>query len=219
MYQMKVQAGYLIREAPVDPYKLPEPTPQDKEELAAYLETSFPNYPEIAEGARKYGSSAFQSLATTESAMQLFNIDRETAARLIALLRIGQFIYAPPTGTVPLIRSIEDVAKECAYLVDQLEEHLVVLLVNKNYQLAHKQTIAIGHAAGIHPSISAIVQPALERKVKSLVIVHNHPSGDPTPSTEDRAFTQKLLQAMEMVDLELLDHVIVAKQGFTSALR
>ncbi|HSI20735.1 MAG TPA: JAB domain-containing protein [Verrucomicrobiae bacterium] len=218
-YSIARKAGYTIRDAPVDPYVIPDPIPQDKEELATLLEAAFPDHPQIAAGARKYGPSAFKMLATTESTMQLFKLDKTTAKQLISVLRAGQFLYAPPVGSVPLIRSIEDVYALCQPLVNQLEEHLVVLLVNKNYQLALQQTIAIGHAAGIGADIAAIVQPSLERKISSFVLVHNHPSGDPTPSPEDIAFTQKLQQATALINLEMLDHVIVAKGGYASALR
>lgn len=219
IYRIKQQAGYVIRDAPIDPDKLPEPVPQDREALATLLAQIFPEHPQIAQEARESGPMAFKLLGSVKEAQDAFNIDRITAHRLIAQLKIGEFLYAPPSNSLPLIRSIEDVYKQCFKLAQSNQEQLVVLLVNNRYQLVHEQVVAMGDGAGLYTNVAAPVQVALERKINTFILVHNHPSGDPTPSTSDIEYSEKLQKAASMFDIELLDHVIVAENGYASALR
>jgi DNA repair protein RadC len=64
--------------------------------------------------------------------------------------------------------------------------------------------------------IGEIFRDAIQRGAASMIVVHNHPSGDPTPSPEDVAVTRALVQAGRLLDVEVLDHVVVGRAGFTS---
>jgi len=78
------------------------------------------------------------------------------------------------------------------------------------------EVISIGtlDANLVHPR--EVFQPAIEFSAAAAIISHNHPSGDPAPSAEDRAVTQRLAEAGTLLGIELLDHVIIAKNGFVS---
>jgi DNA repair protein RadC len=69
-------------------------------------------------------------------------------------------------------------------------------------------------ASLVHPR--EVFRPALRESAAALVLVHNHPSGDPTPSREDREITERLMQAGEILGIPVLDHVVVAERGYCS---
>ena len=69
-------------------------------------------------------------------------------------------------------------------------------------------------ASLVHPR--EVFRPALRESAAALVLVHNHPSGDPAPSAEDREVTDRLVRAVELLGVPVLDHVVVAERGYTS---
>ena len=95
-------------------------------------------------------------------------------------------------------------------------EHFAVLLLNaKNHILALK-TISMGTLTSsvVHPR--EVFQAAIEQSAASVILVHNHPSGDPAPSGEDLAVTRRMVEAGEIMDIPVLDHVIVGYDKFIS---
>jgi DNA repair protein RadC len=217
-YAISVQENYTIRDAPVNPAELPDPKLPSGSELRELITSLFPDQPALAERVSAYGIGGLRLIDTPEGAMETFTIDRIAAHRLLAALELGKRLFAPPAGSIPLIRSIEDVYRHCYSLVDRSQEHLHVLLVNNRYQLLHEQTVAIGDGQGLRAQPRDVLQPALERHVHSFVLVHNHPSGDPTPSEADRLFSKHVQEAASLFNIELLDHVVVARNGYASAL-
>jgi len=95
-------------------------------------------------------------------------------------------------------------------------EHFAVLLLNaKNHILALK-TISVGTLTSsvVHPR--EVFQAAIEQSAAAVILVHNHPSGDPAPSGEDLAVTRRMVEAGEIMDIPVLDHVIVGYDKFIS---
>ena len=92
---------------------------------------------------------------------------------------------------------------------------LVVLLDGRHRVLRH-ELVSQGTltASLVHPR--EVFRPALRESAASVVLVHNHPSGDPTPSREDREITDRLGRAGEILGIPVLDHVVVAERGFRS---
>ena len=115
-----------------------------------------------------------------------------------------------------LIRGPEDVYRLCRTLRRRKKEHFVVILVNSRNAVIGFETVSIGslNASIVHPR--EVFLPAIENRAGSLILVHNHPSGDPTPSEEDLAITRRLVEAGRLVGIDVLDHVIVARDGFVS---
>ena len=95
-------------------------------------------------------------------------------------------------------------------------EHFLVLLLNARHEVAGKDTISIGslNASIVHPR--EVFKPAVLASAASIILVHNHPSGDPEPSEEDLAITKRLVEAGELLGIGVLDHVIVAERGIVS---
>ena len=96
------------------------------------------------------------------------------------------------------------------------KEHFVVLCLNARRQLTHQETVSIGtlSASLVHPR--EVFSPAISAAAAAVVVIHNHPSGDPTPSAEDRDVTRRLQRAGELLGIPLADHVVVSATGFFS---
>lgn len=116
------------------------------------------------------------------------------------------------------IRGPEDVATlpSVRRLKSEKREHFVVLLLNARHEVEAIETISIGslNASIVHPR--EVFLPAVKASAASLVLVHNHPSGDPEPSEEDLTITRRLVEAGELLGIGVLDHVIIAARGVVS---
>ncbi|MBB6021417.1 DNA repair protein RadC [Paenibacillus sp. JGP012] len=115
------------------------------------------------------------------------------------------------------IRRPEDVYQLVAAEMSSLpNEHFVAIMLNVKNRVISKETIGIGTLNGaiVHPR--ELFRRAILKNAASIICVHNHPSGDPTPSQEDIKVTKRLYDAGEIVDINVLDHIIVGVEGFVS---
>lgn len=114
------------------------------------------------------------------------------------------------------INSPQAVFEAVGDLIDMNEEHFVVLFLDTKNRIIERKTISIGtlNAAIVHPR--EVFRAAIERSAASIICAHNHPSGDPTPSREDIELTKRLMQAGELVGIDVLDHIVVGKEGYVS---
>jgi len=101
-------------------------------------------------------------------------------------------------------------------LKDKKEEHFYVLMLDTKNNIMGEQLISKGilDASIIHPR--EVFRPAIKNSASKIILVHNHPSGDPNPSGEDLEITEKLIKAGEEIDVKVLDHVIIGKEKFWS---
>jgi DNA repair protein RadC len=136
------------------------------------------------------------------------------AAAMVAAFELGRRAGRP--GACAPIRGPEDVLGQVRDLVQARREHFVVLLLNARHELQCRETVSIGslNASIVHPR--EVFLPAILHSAASVVLVHNHPSGDPEPSEEDLGITRRLVQVGELVGIAVLDHVIVAGRGHVS---
>lgn len=95
-----------------------------------------------------------------------------------------------------------------------LREHFVVMALNTKHRLVGLHVVAIGTADGCTASPREVFLAALAMDAKAILVAHNHPSGDPTPSSDDRDVTQRLRDAGELLGIELLDHLILGKDDY-----
>lgn len=95
-------------------------------------------------------------------------------------------------------------------------EHFLVLLLNARHEVMAKETVSVGslNASIVHPR--EVFKPAVLASAASIVLVHNHPSGDPEPSEEDLTITRRLVQAGDLLGIGVLDHIIIASRGVVS---
>ena len=122
-----------------------------------------------------------------------------------------------PTGDLPAINCPDDVRRllgpEMAPLA---QEQLRVLLLNTKNQVMGQRVIYQGNVNSSMIRPAEVFRPAVIEAVPSIIISHNHPSQDPTPSPEDAAITRELAQAGKLLGIELLDHVVIGGERFVS---
>ncbi len=155
--------------------------------------------------------------ATIEELMSVKGIGKAKAVQILASVEIGKRLYRKNSLERYTIRSPEDAA---AYLMTDMtalnQEHFVVLFLNVKNEVLHKQTIFIGslNSSIVHPR--DIFREAVKRSAASIVVSHNHPSGNPAPSPEDIEVTKRLTEAGSIIGIEVLDHVIIGDHKFIS---
>lgn len=95
-------------------------------------------------------------------------------------------------------------------------EHFLVLLLNARHELMRVETVSIGslNASIVHPR--EVFLPAILHSAASIILVHNHPSGDAEPSDEDLSITRRLVQVGDLIGIGVLDHLVIAKRGVVS---
>jgi DNA repair protein RadC len=141
------------------------------------------------------------------------------AAQIRAALEIGKRLYHEPSPKGPTFASGQCVYNYFYPRMQGLRKEAFhcILLDVKNRLIRHlKISEGTLTASLIHPRES--FRNAIKESAASLIFIHNHPSGDPTPSREDIAITEKLEEAGEILGIKMLDHIIVADGGYTSML-
>lgn len=139
------------------------------------------------------------------------------ATRLKAALELGRRVVLAGSDESPLVRSPADVAQILMAEMSHLEqEHFQVLYLNTRNRLIGSKTVYIGSLNASHIRVSEVFREATRRNCAAIIVAHNHPSGDPTPSPEDVEVTRQLAEAGNLLDIELLDHLIVGQQRFVS---
>ncbi len=116
-------------------------------------------------------------------------------------------------GPTPSLTCAEETARCFADLAEWDREVFCVACLDPRSRLIARQTAFIGMTDGVCLSPREILRTALLTTATSIIVVHNHPSGDPSPSPEDVHATEELAKACEVVGLALLDHVIVGHDG------
>ena len=155
--------------------------------------------------------------ATYGELCAMHGISDAKACQLLAALELGRRLMSLHPEDRAVIGSPGDVynllGPEMAFL-DQ--EHLRVLLLNTKNEVLSSQEVYRGNVNSSMIRVAEVLRPAIRDNCPSIIIVHNHPSGDPTPSAEDILVTRQVRSGAEMMDIELLDHIIIGGQGFVS---
>jgi DNA repair protein RadC len=139
------------------------------------------------------------------------------AVEIQAAIELGRRLVAQTPDDPPQVTCPADAA---ALLTPQMglleQEHLRVILLNmKNYVLGIHEVYK-GSVSASPVRIGEVFREAIRRNGSAMVVAHNHPSGDPTPSTDDIFITRELVQAGELLDVTVLDHVVIARRGWVS---
>jgi DNA repair protein RadC len=143
------------------------------------------------------------------------------AARLAAAIELGRratFVASiAPSIRMPDREAVEKWARARLATLDH--EELWILALDGHHGLRASRRVASGGIHGLHVGPRDPLRFALREAASAFVLVHNHPSGDPTPSGEDIAFTRALSQAAFVVGVPLLDHVVIARRRSASMLQ
>lgn len=107
-------------------------------------------------------------------------------------------------------------------LISEMEtydrEHVMLVCLNNRNQPINVSTVAIGGLSGATFEVASVYKTALLSNAKCIMLAHNHPSGDPSPSAEDFSVTKKIKEAGELLGIRLLDHIVVGNGNYYSFL-
>lgn len=117
------------------------------------------------------------------------------------------------TGHKELVRSPADMARLCADVRELAQESFHVIMLNAKNRVVNRHMVSLGiaDASLVHPR--EVFRQAIVDNAASIVLLHNHPSGDPTPSAEDIRITRQLIEVGKIVDIKILDHVIMGQES------
>ncbi len=139
------------------------------------------------------------------------------AARLCAAFEIGRRTGgADPGSERPQLSRPQHAHRHLRHIARARKEHLVGLYLDSQNGLLHRETISIGSLNTTRTHPREILYPAIVHLALGFILAHNHPSGCIEPSPEDVEFTRSVRRAGELMGIELYDHLIVGRQGYTS---
>ena len=143
-------------------------------------------------------------------------INQATAVRIKAALNLGLRLNIPNEER-PTINSPADAAALVQYEMALLEkEHLRVLLLDQRNHVLEIVEVYVGSVNSSQVRIAEIFKPAIARMAPAIIVVHSHPSGDPTPSPDDVAVTRAIVQAGKLLDISCLDHLVIGQGKWVS---
>ncbi|GFN33632.1 RadC family protein [Paenibacillus xylaniclasticus] len=154
---------------------------------------------------------------SVEQLMAVRGVGPAKALQLKAGIELGRRMAAARFGDRPVIKRPQDAAD---LVMDELRyqtvEHFMCLFLNTKNHVVARETLSVGtlNASLVHPR--EVFRVAIKRSSASIICAHNHPSGDPTPSPEDIALTQRLREAGALIGIEVLDHIIIGDGKFVS---
>ena len=165
----------------------------------------------------KLGGISGLSDATIGDMCDLRGISEAKACQVVAAVELGKRAASMNPQNRPSISSPEDVHNLVGVEMSQLtQEKLRVLLLNTKNRVMAMRDVYQGTVNSASIRVAEILRPAVRENCPFMIVIHNHPSGDPTPSPEDILVTRRLNQSAEMMDIELLDHIIIGQQSFVS---
>ena len=142
------------------------------------------------------------------------------SVRLKAALELGRRLAALSPDERPQVGSPDDIANLLAIEMAALEqEELRVVLLDTKHRIVRTATVYRGSVNQAQVRVSEVFRDAVRQNATALVAVHNHPSGDPTPSAADVALTVEIVAAGQLLDIELLDHLIIGQGRWLSLKR
>jgi DNA repair protein RadC len=155
--------------------------------------------------------------ASCSELCQIKGMGPAKVAQVKAALELGRRLLLTGPESRPQVRSPADAAGLLMAEMGMLEkEHLRTLLLDtKNHVLA-SPTIYVGSINTSLIRVAEIFREAIKANCAGIIVAHNHPSGDPTPSQEDVAVTEQIVQAGKLLDIEVLDHLVIGHQRYVS---
>ncbi len=145
---------------------------------------------------------------------------KKTALRLKAALALARKLMEPTGEELPVINSPSSAYMVLRPVLEGLDhERLVVMVLTTRNQVMETPVVYVGSANSATVRIAEVLRPCIRLNAPNMVLAHNHPTGDPTPSPEDVNLTRCLNEAARKMDIELLDHVIVGSPGRYMSLK
>ena len=163
------------------------------------------------------GELNFLKSITMEELMQIKGIGRVKAIQIKAICELAIRMSKPSNFKKIQIKCTEQLAN---LVMEELRfekrEYVKLFLLNNKNEILKNIDTAIGGTNFANVNMKEIIGEALKIKAPKMILVHNHPTGDPTPSKADITFTDRLYNAAKMFDIELIDHIVIGNMNFKS---
>jgi DNA repair protein RadC len=173
--------------------------------------------PVAHDALERHGSLAELGRTDTLELTALSGVGAARAAQLIAAFEIGRRSAVQDDGQRWAVRAPRDVADRLLTEMAALErEELRVLLLNTKNFVLRATTVYVGNVSAAIVRVAELFRDAVRIHAAGVILVHNHPSGDPEPSTDDVHLTAEAIAAGRLLDVPVLDHVILARAGYVS---
>lgn len=155
--------------------------------------------------------------ASFEEMRQVRGLGFAKACQIKAAIELGSRLVREQAEEKGAINSPGDAAAIIQLEMQGLpQEHLIVLILDTRNKLITKETVYKGSLNVSLVRVGELFKGAIIRNAASIILAHNHPSGDPTPSPEDVALTRSVVQAGKLMDIEVLDHLVIGNARFVS---
>jgi|SRR3989338_1817396 len=162
-----------------------------------------------------YGGNKLLS-ATYAELKNLPGVGPTKATQILAAIELGRRLLIEKPASDKFILTPEDAVQEVARIRDHKKENFVILCLDGRNRLIHQETVSIGtlNASLVHPR--EVFEPAIRHLCASVILVHNHPSGDTEPSEADIEVTRRLIHASQLLGINIAGHIIVTQNNFLS---
>ncbi len=165
----------------------------------------------------KFGDVQKLSSLRPAELCSLTGVGSSKAAQILAAVELGRRVLSANGKPRAKLSSPRQVFEYLRVLLQgKNKEHFIALHLDSKNRLLGQETVSVGILDSSHAHPREIFQGAIAAGAKSLIVAHNHPSGDTTPSQEDKALTERLRSAGKILGMELLDHVIVGRDHCVS---
>ena len=168
----------------------------------------------------RYGSIRGLGEAAPADLVTMTGLDEYEILRAQSLIEIGRKVGMAGKGELTTIDSPQDAAtlivRELRKYRNEKREHFFAILLDTKNQILKIETIHIGTLNMSLVGPREVFRVAIREGASSVIVAHNHPSGDPTQSPEDVEVTRRLVEIGKMLDIPVLDHVIIGEPGYTS---
>lgn len=165
----------------------------------------------------KFGGVNGLHRADFSEVCQEHGVGTAKAAQIKAALELGYRMKREAIEAEPCIHSPQDAADLIVYELSALEqEELRVILLDTRNRLIDIVQVYRGSLNSSQVRVGELFKVAIRRNAASIIVVHNHPSGDPTPSPDDIAVTRAIVQAGKLLDVEVLDHLVIGSSRYVS---
>lgn len=224
---MKENKRYTVKELPLDD------RPREKllmrgaqnlsdAELVAILLRTGKKGNSVLEIARELiqteGNLAMLATKSVDSLQKVSGIGKDKAATLAAAFELSRRILSQSKWfSDQKVTSPQDIADIFIPLLrDDNKERFIVVCLNSSNKIIKHETISIGNlnSSVVHPR--EIFKVAIDNSSASIILIHNHPSGNPEPSNEDISITKKIVESGKILDIPVFDHLIIAGETYTS---
>ena len=188
--------------------------------IAILLRVGVPGENAVQVGQRllqKFGGIRGLHRAPFSELCKQHGIAEAKAAQIKAAIELGRRLPLESAEERPVINSPKDAADLVQYEMGALEqEHLRVLLLDRRNRVLESVEIYRGSVNSSQVRVGEIFKEAVRKNASGVIVIHNHPSGDPTPSPDDVAVTRAIIQAGKLLDVDVLDHLVIGQGRWVS---